>query len=360
MFGNPDVAYPGVSYSKSGNPNLKWETTTQSDAGMEIGLLNNRLTGEFDYYHRVTDDILVELSTPGLAGNGQGQKVFYNAAKVLNSGFEANINWKEKIGDFTYGIGVLASTIHNEVLSIGGSSGVDSLLYGANFNGFMTQSRKGLPIGSFYGYKTDGVFQSQAELDAYPHTGDAGIGDLRRVDVNGDKVINGKDRTNLGSPIPKVIFGFNAELGYKNIDFSFNIQGQTGNKIFNGKETIRPDKYNFEKHVLGAWTGPGTSNTEPQPTFGGYNFIPSDRFIQDGSFVRLRSAVLGYTLPENITKKVKIQKLRFYVKGDNLYTISKFTGYTPEISSGNVLENGIDMGTYPISAIYSFGLNLTF
>ncbi|HEX7411422.1 MAG TPA: SusC/RagA family TonB-linked outer membrane protein, partial [Bacteroidales bacterium] len=361
VFGNPDVSYPGVSYDKNGNPDLKWETTTQTDAGIEVGVLDNRLTGEFDYYRRVTDDILVELSTPGLVGNGQGQKVFYNAAQVLNRGFEASINWKEKIGDFTYGIGILGSTIHNEVLNIGGNSGVDSILYGGSVNGiFVTQSRKGLPIGAFYGYRTAGIFQNQAELDAYPHAGDAGIGDLRRVDVNKDNILDGNDRTYIGSPIPKFIFGFNCEFGYKNFDLSFSIQGQSGNKIFNGKETIRPDRYNFEHHVLNAWTGEGTTNTEPRASFGGYNYIPSDFFIQDGSFVRLRSAVLGYTLPESVSRKIKVQQLRVYIKGDNIYTLTKFTGYTPEISSGNVLENGIDLGTYPISAIYSFGINLTF
>lgn len=360
VFGNPDVSYPGVSYNKSGNPDLRWETTTQTDIGIEIGLLDNKLSGEFDYYHRITDDILIELSTPGIAGNGQGQKVFYNAAKVLNSGFEANITWRDQFGDFTYSLGLLGSTVHNEVLNIGGSGGVDSLLYGGNVNGFVTQSREGLPIGAFYGYKIDGVFQNQAELDALPHTGDAGIGDLRRVDVSGDNILDGNDRTYIGSPIPKFLFGLNGELGYKNFDFSFSFQGQQGNKIFNAKETIRPDKYNFEQHVMNAWNGEGSSNSEPRASFGGYNYIPSDQYIQDGSFIRLRSVVLGYTLAESISSKIKVKQLRVYMKGDNIYTWSKFTGYTPEISSGGVLDNGIDTGQYPISSVYSFGVNLTF
>ncbi|MFZ4545981.1 MAG: SusC/RagA family TonB-linked outer membrane protein [Bacteroidales bacterium] len=361
VFGQGDLQYPGVSYAKSGNPDLVWETTTQTDIGLEVGMLNDRLTGEFDYYHRFTDDILVDLSTPGFLGNGQGQKITYNAGQVLNSGFEANINWRDKTGELGYSVGVLASTIKNEVKSIGGNSGIDSLLFGGdNFYGNVTQSREGLPIGSFWGYKTDGIFQSQDELDAYPHTSDAKIGDLRRVDVNGDSIINGSDRTEIGSPIPKVIFGLNVELTYHNFDFSFNLQGQAGNKIFNGKEAIRPDAYNFEQHVMDRWTGPGTSNVEPRATFGGYNYIPSDKFIQDGSFVRLRSLVVGYTLSEALSKKMHVQQCRLYVKGNNLYTMTKFTGYTPEIGSDNVLSNGIDTGIYPITAVYSFGINLTF
>ncbi|MFA5815109.1 MAG: TonB-dependent receptor [Bacteroidales bacterium] len=360
VFGIGDILYPGVSYGRSGNPDLKWEVTTQTDIGLEIGLFTNKLTGEFDYYNRITDDILVDLSTPGFLGNGQGQKITFNAGKVLNRGFEGNINWRDKVGEVSYSIGILASTIHNEVLSVGGSSGIDSLLYGGNIKGFLTQSREGLPIGSFYGYKTDGIFQNQAELDAYPHTGDASVGDLRRVDVNGDHVINDQDRTYLGSPIPKFIFGFNAEASYKKFDVSFNLQGQTGNKIFNAKEFIRPDAYNFEQHVMDRWTGEGTSNSEPRATFGGYNYTPSDKFIQDGSFLRLRSVVIGYTLPKAFSQKIHVQEFRVYVKGNNIYTLTKFTGYTPEIGSGDVLSNGIDTGIYPITAMYSFGVNLTF
>jgi TonB-linked SusC/RagA family outer membrane protein len=360
VFGKDDASFPGVTYAKNGNPDLKWETTTQTDIGLEVGLLKGKLTGEFDYYNRVTDDILVELSTPGHVGNGQGQKVRYNAGSVLNRGFEANINWRDQVGEFKYGVGILATTVHNEVLSVGGNSGVDSLLMGGDIKGFVTQTREGLPIGSFYGYKTDGLFQDADELAAYPHTGDAKVGSLRRVDVNGDSAINGLDRTDLGSPIPTLIFGFNLDMEYKNFDFSMFIQGQSGNKIFNGKEIVRPDKYNFEKHVLDAWTGSGTSTTEPAASWGGYNYEPSDKFIQNGSFVRLRSLIIGYTIPGSITSKIKIDKLRIFVKGDNIYTLTKFTGYTPDFASSDVLSNSIDMGVYPNSAVYLFGINLTF
>lgn len=360
VFGPGDIVYPGVSYGKSGNPDLLWETTTQSDIGLEISTFQGKLSGEFDFYHRVTDDILVDLTTPGHLGNGQGQKVTYNAAEVLNYGFEAAINWREKRGDFGYGVGVNATTVHNEVLNVGGNSGVDSLLFGGNISGFTTQTREGLPIGAFWGYQTNGLFQTQEDLDSYPHTSDAGLGDLRRVDVSGDGRIDGQDRTYIGSPIPTLIFGFNLELSYKNFDFSMNIQGQSGSKILNGKEIVRPDRYNFEKHVVDAWTGPGTTNTEPRASWGGYNYVPSDWFIQDASFVRLRNMVLAYTLPVELTSKAKINKMRLYVKGDNLYTLTKFTGYTPEIASEASLDNAIDMGTYPIPALYSFGINLSF
>ncbi|MFA5816339.1 MAG: TonB-dependent receptor [Bacteroidales bacterium] len=362
IIGQPDMAIAAASYGKSGNPNLKWESTTQTDIGLEFGMIKNKLTGEFDFYNRVTDDILVELSTPGHMGNGLGQKIRYNAGSVLNRGFELSLNWRDQVGEFTYGFGVLGSTIHNEVLSIGGASGVDSLLIGGYLvNGqTVTQSRVGLPIGAFFGYVTDGVFQTQEELDAYPHSSQAEVGDLRFVDTNGDGKLNGLDRTYLGSSIPKFVYGFNFELAYKGFEFSADFQGQTGNKIFNGKEVVRPDPYNFEQHVYNRWTGPGTSNTEPRSSFGGYNFSISDRFVQDGSFMRLRNVTLAYRVPESFAKKFKLNDLRIYLKGTNIYTLTQFTGYTPEIGSYDVLSNGIDHGTYPVTAVYSVGLNLTF
>jgi TonB-linked SusC/RagA family outer membrane protein len=362
IFGTNAAINPAATYGKSGNNDLRWENTTQTDVGLELGLLKNRLTSEFDYYHRVTDDILIDLSTPGYLGNGQGQLITYNAASVLNTGFEFNINWREKRGELNYSIGILGSTIHNEVLAVGGSSGIDSVLLGGQLgNGIpVTQSRIGLPIGAFFGYKTDGIFQSVDELAAYPHSSNAGVGDMRLVDVNGDKKINDQDRTFIGSPIPKFIYGLNLALDYKGFDVSVDIQGQTGNKIFNGKEVVRPDPYNFEKHVFNRWTGPGTSKTEPRPSWGGYNYIPSDRFIQDGSFMRLRNVILGYTLPSSLSDKMFLQKLRVYIKGSNLFTLTKFTGYTPEIGSSSVLSNGIDNGIYPVTSVYSFGINLTF
>jgi hypothetical protein len=156
-------------------------------------------------------------------------------------------------------------------------------------------------------------------------------------------------------------------MEYRGFDFSMDFQGQTGNKIFNGKEVVRPDPYNFEKHVFDRWTGPGTSKTEPRPSFGGYNYNPSDRFILSGSYFRLRTLMLGYTLPEVFTEKIFMNQLRVYLKGTNLFTLTKFTGYSPEIGTtrdlsngGDVLSNGIDYGSYPIPRIFSFGINLTF
>ncbi len=362
VFGLDPSAIPGATYGAIGNDKLKWETTSQIDIGLEAGFFKDRLTAEFDYYDKETYGILVPLTIPAYFGNGLGTTEIFNAAKVQNRGFEFSLNWRDQVGQLKYGIGINGTTIANKVLSIGGISGSDTILYGGYLsNGLpVTASRVGLPIGAFYGYKTDGVFQTQAELNASPHISGAQVGDLRFVDVNGDGKIDNRDRTYIGSPIPTFIFGCSINFEYKGIDLAIDIQGQTGNKIFNAKAIVRPDQYNYESNVLGAWTGPGTSNTEPIASSGGNNYLPSDHFVQDGSFIRIRDLILGYTLPSKITQKAYIQKLRIYLKADNLLTWTKYTGYTPEIGSSNVLSNGVDYGAYPTTSVYSLGLNLNF
>jgi TonB-linked SusC/RagA family outer membrane protein len=362
IFGTGSYADPGATYGAIGNNNLKWETTSQIDVGLETGFFKDRLTADFDYYDKETYGILVGLTIPAYFGNGLNTKEIFNAAKVQNKGFEFSLGWRDQVGKLKYNIGINGTTISNKIISIGGVSGSDTVLYGGYLgNGqSVTASRVGLPIGAFYGYKTNGLFQTQAELNAYPHLADATVGSLRFVDVNGDGKIDGRDRTYIGSPIPTFVFGFSVGFEYRGIDLAIDIQGQTGNKIFNAKEIIRPDQYNYESHVLGAWTGPGTSYTEPVASAGGYNYLPSDHYVQDGSFLRIRDIILGYTLPIKITQNIYVQKLRIYVKADNLFTWTKYSGYTPEIGSFDALSNGVDFGAYPTTSVYSIGLNLNF
>lgn len=360
LFG-ADVINPGSTYGVAGNPNLKWENTTQIDIGIEAGFLDDKITAEIDYYHRTTEDILIDLPVPGYFGNGDGAVITFNAGEVLNRGVELNLAYHhETRSGLKYDLGLVGTTIHNETLKVSGSGADDEQLLGL-FNGRqVTRTVPGLPIGSFYGYKVLGVFQNTAELNSYPHLSASGVGDLKFEDVNQDGLLNSDDRTNLGSPIPKLLLGLNANLFYKQLDFTVDIQSQVGNKIFNGKEIIRPDPYNFEQRYLNFWDGEGTSNTEPRPSNGGVNYEPSSRYIYDGSFVRLRNLSVGYSLPQSLIEKVHMKTVRAYIRVTNLITLSKFTGYTPEIVSGNPVLNAIDVAAYPIPRIYSLGLNLTF
>ncbi|HLF33786.1 MAG TPA: SusC/RagA family TonB-linked outer membrane protein, partial [Cyclobacteriaceae bacterium] len=355
VFGQNGVMLPGNTYGKSGNPDLRWENTYQTDIGLELGFFEDKVTAELDYYRKQTKDILIGLQVPGYLGNGSDARITYNAADVLNRGFELNLAWSGKIGDFDYRLGANGTTLHNETLKVSGSGGDDDYL-----PGIASKTEPGYPIGSFYGYQTDGIFQDATELADYPHRSDAEVGFLRYVDTNTDGTINGDDRVHLGSPIPTYLYGFNLNGSFKGFNLSIDLQGQGGNKIFNYKETVRPDLYNFEQHVFDRWTGAGTSDTEPKPTYGGYNWINSDRFIYDGAFIRLRSVTLGYTVPENLSRVFRMKTAQVYVRGTNLMTLTKFPGYSPEVRNDNPIDNGLDRGVYPIASVYSVGLNISF
>ena len=357
VFGSGEAIYPGSTYGVSGNPNLKWESTHQTDVGLEASFFDNKLTTEFDFYQRSTQDILIDLAVPGYLGNGDGAAVTFNSAVVLNRGLEYNIGWNGEAGGLKYRIGTVGTTIHNEATKVSGFGGTGDWVQNSSGT---TRTSVGLPLGSFYGYKVIGVFQNQSDLDSYPHRSDAEIGFLKFEDTNNDGVLNSDDRVNIGSPIPTFIYGLSSEFSFKSLDLSIDFQGQQGNKIYNAKETIRPDLYNFEQHVFDRWKGEGTTNVEPKATSGGYNFLPSTRFIQDGSYFRLRSLTVGYNLPKSIADKIKMKTARFYLRGTNLFTSSKFTGYTPEVASGNPLDTGSDFGGYPIPRVYSAGFNVTF
>jgi len=356
VFGIGDVIVPGQTYSTTGNPDLRWETTYQTNIGLELGLWESKFTAEIDYFNKKTKDILIALQLPGFVGNGSGSTITKNAAEILNSGVEFNFRWNDNFGKLNYSVGLLGSSLHNEALVVRGTSASDDFLIGG---GGLTRSVVGEAVGSFFGYKVDGIFQNQTEINAYPHRADAKPGDLRYVDFNNDGNITDDDRTFIGSPIPDLLYGINISLSYRNLSLNLDFQGQYGNEIYNVKETIRPDLYNFEKHVYQRWTGEGTSNTEPRATAGGYNYLPSEHYVQDGSFFSLRNMMLGYELPENLVKRLKAQSINVYVSGTNIFILKKYTGYSPEILGGPI-DSGLDYGTYPTSSIYSLGFRLSF
>ncbi|MEM6526066.1 MAG: TonB-dependent receptor [Bacteroidota bacterium] len=359
VLGETEQQFFGQSDSEFGNPDLEWETVEQIDIGLEIGLLDGRFTAELDYYIRDTDGILIGLSLPDYLGNG-AQSVFFNAGAVTNKGLEFNLQWRDQIGDFNYNVGIIGATLDNEMTRVSGVEGAD-FLFGPRFNNQnFTRTEAGQPIGAFWGYIVDGVFQDADEITSLPSISGAQPGDLIFRDVNDDGEINGDDRTFIGSSIPDLTYGINLGASYKNFSLNLLFQGQAGNDIFNAKETVRPAPYNYEAHVFNYWRGPGTSNSEPRPTIGGNNFLPSTRFVENGGFFRLRTITLAYNLPQIWLNKAGIKSSQVYVRGNNVFTITDFSGYNPEVADGNPLLNGLDRGIYPVASIYSLGINLTF
>lgn len=375
IFGNNesiDQVQNGAAVLNLANPDLRWEETTQSNIGFEIGMLNNRLTAEIDYYTRTTNDILASVPIPDYIGSEAPPIV--NAAKMRNQGIDLNLSWRESRGDFSYSINLVGSTVSNEVLALGGDN-EEIFSGGLGFGGWLgTRTVVGQPIGSFYGWRIAGVFQNEEEFATLPRRGsEGGVGDLRFMDVNGvdangdptgvpDGVIDDNDRVVLGSPIPDLIYGFSASASYKGFDLTVEFNGQSGNEIFNSKVASRFGLYNFETSFLDRWTGEGTSDFEPRVTNSGHNYIPSDRFIEDGSFLRLRNVTLGYTLPNSLLDKLGLRDLRLYVSGTNLLTWTDYSGFTPEIvrNGGDPFSAGIDNGIYPIAKTYNAGLTVSF
>lgn len=358
VFGKDENLVSGATLSDAGNPDLQWENTETYDFGIEFGLLDNRLTGELEYYSKQTDKVLVPLLLPAHFGNGPFNRVVFNAADVKNTGLEFYLNWKDNIGDFSYSVGFLGSTVTNEVTDVGAAD--EFISDGSLGNGqLVTRTETGSSIGSFYGYKVVGVFQNEAELTQYPVLSGQRVGDFRYLDADGDGVITPDDRVSLGSYIPDFLVGLNISAGWKNFELLVDIQGQFGNEIYNGKRAVRPELYNYETFILDRWTGPGTSDTQPRLTAGGLNYSPSDWFIEDGSFLRLRSISLSYAFPTSLLERANLATANIFIRGTNLVTLTDFSGYSPEIASQNVLSSGIDLGTYPITATYSVGLNFT-
>lgn len=359
VFGPDEFLNNGATLLQLANPNLRWETTTQTDLGVEMGFLDNRLLAEVDYYRRVADDILYAVPIPDYLGaNAPSQ----NVASILNRGWDIKVDWQERTSDkFSYHFGTVISFIHNEVLAVSTQS-IDLLGGGVGFSGILgTNSRAGYPVGGYFGYIADGIFQNEAELAQFPTLQGQQPGDIRFRDVNGDGSITPADRTLIGNPTPEMIYGINAGLSFGGIDFSVDFVGQAGYELINAKRASRFGLYNFEASYLDRWNGEGSSTTEPRVTTSGRNYDTfSTRFIEKGDFFRLRNIQLGYSLPDRLVKRMKLGQLRIYASGNNVLTWQSFSGYTPEIYNSSVFDVGIDLGKYPIAKTYLLGLDVQF
>jgi TonB-linked SusC/RagA family outer membrane protein len=358
VFGPSEELAFGATTIELANPEVQWETTRQINVGADMVLFRGRLNATVDYYNRLTDGILVRVPIPRYVG--VGTEPFVNAAEVENRGFEGSITWAEQRGDFEVELNLNGATLTNEVKALG--EGREQILGGGLGNEvtFTTRTVVGEPIGSFWGFKVAGVFQTAEEVATLPKRGPEAPGDLRYVDTNGDGVITDADKDFIGSPIPDLLYGFNTRFRYKAVDFTASFSGQSGNEVYNGKKAVRFGVENYETSFLDRWTGAGTSNTEPRITNAGHNYLASDRFIEDGSFIKLHSAQLGVRLPASLAGRMNVQSARLYVNGTNLFNSTDYTGYSPELAVEEVIRSGIDLGVFPVARTVTFGLDVTF
>ena len=348
VFGDNIIEGKSLAYLASRT--LGWERNYSWEAGFEMNLLQQRLRFVPVYYNKTTKDLLT--SVPGISGSAPGLE---NVGEIRNRGWELSASWNDRIGkDITYGVSANLTTIDNEVKSLVNKD--YAIISGSS------RVSQGYPLGYFYGYQVEGVYQNKHDIQISPKNNVATVapGDLKFKDIDGNNEINDKDRTMIGNPTPDFTYGFSINAGYKGFDVNIDMMGVYGNEIYRNWVTDEFSQNNYLLSRMNRWNGEGTSNWEPilDPSRS-INRQASNYFIEDGSFFRIRNIELGYTFNPNLLKKIYLKSLRLYANVQNLKTWSKCSGYTPEIG-GSATSFGVDNGTYPMPTIYTFGLNLTF
>lgn len=364
-YGSSSI-HQGASITSLVEPLLRWEIVEEYDAGIEAVMFDNQLSMDLGYYRRMTRDAIFPVPLIGTAGTS-GSSYLDNNADILNTGIELTLSWRKQVNDrLSYNVGGNFSYNHNEVYRLEPGT---LPFYDANaFNGALaTYTQEGHPIGEFYVLETDGIFQNFDEINNY--TGDDGLimpdavpGDFRYVDQNGDGILDDDDRIPYGSYTPKYIYAFNMGINYRGIDFSIELQGVGGNKIYNAKRIGRYGNENYDADfALNRWHGDGTSNTYPSADVaGGKNAFPNTFFVESGAYFRIRNLQLGYTLPKSITNRIYSESIRIYLSAQNPFTTFAYNGFSPEIPGGSPSTAGMDYGIYPLSSTISFGVTLNF
>jgi TonB-dependent starch-binding outer membrane protein SusC len=362
-LGNTGTITPGYAPASLDNPGLRWEETSQANIGFDA-LLFNSLTLTVDYYQKKTSGILRPVTIPGYVGVTSSP--VGNIADMENSGLEVELGYRKKFGELNFSANGNVAYLNNKVTYI--ASDANFINGDAAFQsmGPVTRTQVGQSYNSFYGFKTDGIFQNAAAVAAYTNsTGgliqpNAKPGDWKWVDADKDGVITDKDKTFLGSNIPKYTFGLTLNFDFKQFDFMVFAQGAAGSKIFQGLRRLDIGNSNWQTVAMSRWTGDGTSNTYPRLTSddsnGNFGKM-SDFYLENGDYVRLKVVQLGYSLPSSVYSKIGLSKLRFYLSAENLLTITKYTGYDPEIGGGVF---GIDKGVYPQARSLMLGVQLQF
>ncbi|MGC4234171.1 MAG: TonB-dependent receptor [Niabella sp.] len=352
-YGFPNGLVSGITFDQIKDAAATWETTKSMDVGLEFGFLKRRLTGEVSYYNKLTNAYIKVPIAPFVDNNG----ILSQAADVRNKGVEVTLNWNDRGGDdFSYRFGVNGTFNRNNVDKIRG--GID-LKEGGLGNGQVTTSTvEGQPIGSFWVYQVEGIFQTEAEIAASPVLPGTKPGDFKYVDINNDGSLDERDRIFAGSYQPKFYYGINGGINWKQLDFSIDCYGNAGNKVYNGKKGVRFGNDNIEASRVSRWTPTNTNTNEPRAS----NNIPtpSTYFVESGSFFRINNITLGYSLPNRMLENAFMSNVRFYVTAQNPLIIKKFSGFSPELPGSNALNSGIELSVYPTSATYMAGVTINF
>lgn len=365
----------GIATSIPGNANIKWETTEDYSIGLDGSLLNNKLVWTIDLYRRKTKNMLLDNPVPGYTGlyddpTNLSAGIWSNVGSIRNQGLELSLEYRGQVSGLKFRIGGNASFVKNKILSFGDVSSISA--GNIRVMGDITRSQVGSSIARFYGYKTNGIFKSDAEVQAYTKNGtviqpNAHAGDLKYVDLSDDGKINDSDKTWIGSPLPKMTGGININLEYKGIDFRAYLYGTLGNKVVDANSVFYnsgKDVYNSLKGVYNAaWRESNPTATHPRLSSkdenGNFtNF--SDYMVSDGSYLRLKDFQIGYNFQSGVISKLGMSKLRLYVAAQNLFTITSYKGLEPETSSTSASTLGIDYGNYPTSRSFLFGVNVSF
>lgn len=369
VFGQTPVRFPSSIMGQMGNPNLKWETVEDIDFGIDLTLLQNRLNVTFDLYQKTSHDMLYARQSQLIMGLPTWMgAITQNIGEMRARGWELSLGWRDKAGDFNYDLGVQLSSVRNKAIRFSGDGPVWG---GSGMNESIIRNDDGALISRFFGYKTDGLFQTRE--DVYNHTNEHGTliqpdaqpGDIRFLDLNHDGKLDENDKRFIGNPYPKLMLGFNVGLSWKNWDFAANFYGTFGNDIFN----LQRSRYSgggganvFAGTLQEAWHGEGTSNDIPRLSYNDLNLNysrVSDFFVENGSYMRCKLLTLGYTLPESIMGDYN---LRLYFSAQNLFTITGYSGMDPErpFYDGGAIETGIDRSNYPTPKTFLFGLDFKF
>lgn len=379
-LGNPDVprAYTlntsiinsGAYYGNTGAPaqtidqivdtTIGWETTTGQDVGLEMAFLNNKLKIDATYFNKESKDVVYGVVQGTVSGASNWSNYKTNAYSFTNKGFEISVNYNNKITEnISLGLYGNFTGLDNKITSVYGGSYLET---GASlFGNSIIRLQEGQAVGSYYGYNVVGVFQNQADIRDYAQQTNATIGGFKFEDVDGNGVIDARDKTFLGSPIPKGTYGFGVNFNVYDFDLAVDFQGVFGNEIYNYNREQRYGNENWDLDFYNnRWRGEGTSNTYSMVTNNQDIIKPSSFYVEDGSYIRIRNIQLGYSLPKDITNSMSITKLRLYVSAQNPWTSFKYNGFSPEVLNADRVQMGIDNNIYPISAIYTFGMNLTF